>query len=185
MGAAKNQVNQINVEKLIKKTAKEVVNELERAKLIKTDGQTYFQKTEKLLYSYNGLVKAIEQKEMDIKYIKEHGIQEKSKSIVLYSSGSGGNSAEEKHIELLEGYTNAKEKTQRLADKIKRALDDIEKDEYYFIINERYLCDENLSNDEIAEKYHVSVRTVQRHRNRLINELQLLLFGADALDYLS
>ncbi len=184
MGAAKQESNKVNIEKIIKRTAKEVVGELEKKRLLKKDDITPYQKTEKLLYSYLGLIKAIEQKEKDIQFIEEHGLQERSKDIVIYTSGGGSGSHEEKHLEIVEGYKKAKEKSQWLKGKIDKALDSIRQDQYFYIIEERYFSGNSPDNDAIAEKYNVSTRTIQRHRGRLVNDLQLLLFGADALDYL-
>ncbi|SCY93315.1 hypothetical protein [Alkaliphilus peptidifermentans] len=175
---AKKQTND-NIETIIRKAAAETVRELEKSKLIKNDNQSFFQKTEKLLYSYPGLLKALEQKEQDIQYIQEHGLQEKSKSIVYYTGG-GGVSGEELHVEVLEGYIITKDRTKRLVDRIERALEGLKSDSYYYIIPAKYF--DRLLNQEIEDKFHISDRTIRRHRNRLINELQILLFGADALE---
>ena len=177
MGMSKERED--SIESIIKKTAEETVKELEKNKMIKQDDQSFFQKTEKLLYNYTGLLKALDQKEQDIQYIKEHGVQEKSKSIVYYTGG-GGISGEELHMEVLEGYIATRDRTKRLVGKIEAALDSIKKDTYYYIIPSKYF--EKLINIEIEEKYHVSDRTIRRHKNRLINELTILLFGADALE---
>lgn len=172
-----------NIEKIIKRAAKETVNELKREHMLKKNEQTYYQKTEKLLYSYLDLQKAVEQKIKDIEFIQRNGIQQTSKSVVLYSSGSGGLSGEEKYIEIIEAYKASKERTERLIAKIERALHSVKNDEYYEIIELRYF-DKLESDMEIAEKINVSDRTVRRHKKRLINEIQILLFGADAIDYL-
>lgn len=174
---------EINVELIIKKAAQETVRELERAGLIKKDNRTHFQKTEKLLYSYPALKQAIKQKEKDIQYIQQYGMQRKSKSIVMYSSAGNGHSEEDQYIDILEGYIAAKARTERLVERIERALEVVNKDNYYFIITEKYF--NQATNQDIEENFHVSVSTIRRHRNRLINELQIQLFGADAFEYLT
>ncbi len=168
-----------SIESIIKKAAAETVRELEKSKLLKQEDSSYFRKTEKLLYNYPGLLKALEQKEQDIMYIKEHGLQERSKSIVYYTGG-GGASGEELHMEVLEGYIATRDKTKRLVQRIEVALESIKGDVYYYIIPCKYF--DKLINMEIEERHHVSERTIRRHKNRLINELTILLFGADALD---
>lgn len=184
MGIAKQKNNSnTNIEKIIKKAAQETVKELKKENMIKRNEQSYYQKTEKLLYSYPELQKALEQKDKDIELIKENGLPQTSKSVVLYSPGVGGISGEEKYIEIIEAYKASKERTERLIAKIERALDNIKNDEYYEIIKLKYF--EKLESDiEIAEKINVSDRTVRRHKKRLINEIQILLFGADAIDYI-
>ena len=173
----------LSVEQIIKKTAVETVKELEKARLTKQDGATFFQKTEKLLYNYNDLQEAVKQKERDIEFLQINGLQGKSKSIVLYSTNPGSAGADQ-YVEVLEAYRAAKERTERLISKIDRALNEIKQDPKYFIIQEKYFSDEKHSNEKIAEKFGINEKTVRRHRNRLINKLQILLFGADALDIL-
>ncbi|AKL94999.1 phage transcriptional activator, RinA family [Clostridium aceticum] len=173
---------EININQVIKKTAQETVKELEKARLIKKDGSSFFQKTEKLLYSYPSLKEALKQKEADIQYLQKYGPQNRSKSIVFYSTGGGGKREEEEYTELLEAYRSAKERTERLLSKIERALKSVENHQYYKLIELRYFSDEKLEVKEIAERLNVSERTVSRHRKNLINKIQVLVFGADALE---
>ncbi|SDL19914.1 sigma factor-like helix-turn-helix DNA-binding protein [Natronincola ferrireducens] len=180
MGAAKKR--EVNIEQVIKKTAQETVKELEKARLLKSDGSTLFQKTEKLLYNYPNLKEAVKQKEKDIEYLQKYGPQNRSKSIVFYTTGGTGKREEEEYAELLEAYKAAKERTERLIHKIERAIKSVENDEYYKIIELRYFTDEKLDNSEIGIRLNISERTVRRHKNKFINKIQVLLFGADALD---
>ncbi|MCT4593162.1 MAG: sigma-70 family RNA polymerase sigma factor [Anaeromicrobium sp.] len=169
----------VNIESIIKRTAQETVKELERNRLIKSDSLTYFQKTEKLLYSYPDLLQAIKQKEEDIKYIESYGVGETSKSVVLYTTGGGG-SEQEKYVEIIEGYKASRERTKRLTEKIERAIDEIKEDKYYCIIEKKYFT--KLTREEMEEVLNISESTIRRHRNRLINRLKVILFGADALE---
>lgn len=172
-------VRRDNIDQIIKKTVEGTVRELERAKLIKSDTITYFQKTEKLLYNYKNLIEAVKQKEEDIELLKKGSIQRKSKSIVMYSSNRG-TSGVEQHVEIIEGYKASKERTERLLHKIERALKEIEDDPYYWIIQAKYF--NRMSNADMEEKFKVTDRTIRRNKNRLINNLQVILFGADALE---
>ncbi|HAR84567.1 MAG TPA: hypothetical protein DCR69_02460, partial [Clostridium sp.] len=65
------------IEKTAKETAKEVIQELRNSKMIKNE-MSYFKKVELLLYNYNNLKDALKQKDEDIKYIKDHGLPQKS-----------------------------------------------------------------------------------------------------------
>lgn len=176
----KNQ-KEINIELIIQKTANETVKALERNKFIKGDAITYFQKTERLLYNYKDLLKALEQKELDIKEIEKYGVFGKSKSIVLYSS-SGSKSEGDKYIDIIEGYKESRDRTARLIDKIKRALDCIKDDPYYDLIEAKYFM--KMENSEIEKKFNVTDRTIRRNKNRIINKLKVVLFGADGLEEL-
>ena len=65
---------------------------------------------------------------------------------------------------------------------IERGLDQIKHDDWYGVIEYTYLVRPRLNTLEVAEKVHCNERTVRRHKSRLINELSILFYGADALD---
>ena len=46
----------------------------------------------------------------------------------------------------------------------------------------RYISDEKLSTDEIAERLHVDRRTLFRDTNKAMQDLAILLFGIEAID---
>ena len=71
------------------------------------------------------------------------------------------------------------ERTKQEIRRIERALETIQDDEYYDIIPLKYW--DGLSPVEIAEALHCDERTFYRHKNRLVNKLKVVLFGADAL----
>ncbi|HHX79959.1 MAG TPA: sigma-70 family RNA polymerase sigma factor, partial [Acholeplasmataceae bacterium] len=137
--------------------------------------RNYFKETERLLYSLPALKLKVAQDEEDL----EFGIirPQRSKDVV-FVSGAGGN-----HIDYEEDYVRRRiasmERTKKEIQRIERALETIEDDEYYDIIPLKYW--DNLPPAEIAERLNCDERTFYRHKNRLINKLKVVLFGADAL----
>ena len=71
------------------------------------------------------------------------------------------------------------ERTRREIQRIERALETIQDDEYYEIIPLKYW--DQIPPAEIADRLCCDERTYRRHKNRLVNKLKVVLFGADAL----
>ncbi|WP_160688345.1 hypothetical protein [Clostridium sp. C2-6-12] len=166
------------IEKTAKETAKNTVMELKGNNLIKGE-LSYYKKVELLLYRYEILKDAIKQKEEDIEYIEKHGLPQASKSIVVYQTGRGSISAEDRYLQLKEKYLMEKMETERDMKRIENAISKIEKDKYFSIIQYRYLNKEEdriASDEEVAEKLKKDRRTIGRNRARLMNDLITILF---------
>lgn len=163
------------INKTSERTAKEIVEELKKQRLLKNN-ISFYKKTEILLYNYETLKKAVEQKDEDIKYIQEHGLPERSKSIVFYSTSSGSISAEERYLELIERYQLEKAETERDIKKIENALDKVRNDKYFKIIELKYLKQTAKTDEEIAEIMGKDRTTISRNRKRLINSIKTILF---------
>ena len=173
---------EIDIGKTIKKTseetAKKIVEELKFNRMIK-EFISYPKRVELLLYNYETLKDAIEQKEEDIKYLDEYGLPEGSKSVVIYQSGSGGMSKEDRYVELREKYRREKLETERDIKRIENAIKKIKDDKYFDIIRLKYLnIEENRvkTDEELAEKLGKDRSTIIRNRKRLINKLVTILF---------
>lgn len=62
---------------------------------------------------------------------------------------------------------------------IEQGLESIKDDKYYLIIEMRYL--DRVKIEEIAEKIGVDESTVKRNKNRLIDEISLVIFETEIL----
>ena len=135
----------ININKIIKdtakQTAKETIEEFKNSRMIKRE-ISYYRKIELLLYNYNNLKEAIKQKDEDIEHIKIHGLPQKSKSIVIYQTGGGSISGEDRYLQLIEKYGVEKLETERDLARIRNAINKIKKDKYFDIIQYKYLNEE-------------------------------------------
>lgn len=169
----------ISIEKIIRKTVEETIKEINKRPV--QQERNYFKDTEKLLYAYPALKLQIKEIEKDIKDLQEEGYTEKSKDIVMMPTG-GGQVLTKKEIQeqRIKNRQDSLARTQREVNRIERALKQIEDDPGYGVIEKKYFG--GKTNDEIAEDLSYSVRTVIRHKNRLINKLKVMLFGVDALE---
>lgn len=139
--------------------------------------RNYFRETEILLYNYPALKLKVEQ-DQEFLYDPEASTTpaHKSKDIV-YGSGRGGHGLD------IDQYTKSVKssmmRTRQEVSRIERALETVRDDLYYDIIPFKYW--DGLTMMEIAEKFECEDKTVRRNKNRLINKLKIMLFGADAL----
>lgn len=165
---------------LDKQVKKAVEKLLDAKKQIEEQQRDFFKETEKLLYAYPYLKLKVEQDKEDL----ESGVfaikVSKSKDIIRFSTHSGGKQPEEYvQEEIIRSRKASMERTRLQVQRIDRALETIKDDPYYDIIPMKYW--DLMQPAEIAERLGCDERTYRRHKNRLINKLKVVLFGADAL----
>ena len=165
-----------------KELIKEVIEELKRENIIDKDAVlTPYQKTEKLISIYKSLKLSVTRKTIGLEELQKNGT-------VSVNSGmservSGGNyeykSEIEKKEERAEKLRNEIEYFNKIIELIESALKTIEKDKYYKIIELKYFNKKTL--EEISEDLNISIITVKRNKNRLINELSGLFITTEDL----
>ena len=171
-------MGKININEVIKKTVKETIKEINKSPV--QQGRNYFKDTEKLLYAYPALELQAQEIEKDINDLRREGYTGKSKDIVKMPAG-GGQVLTKNEIQgqRIKNRQSSLERTKKEVDRIERALGQIKDDPGYKVIEFKYF--KEMTNEQIAEELSYSVRTVIRHKNRLINKLKIYLFGIDAL----
>ena len=165
-------------EKDIEKIAEKILEKMRNDKELKAEKQlTPFQKTEKLLSELSLLKGAIDSKNMLIEDLKKEGI-----SIQKREAGMNVQSSKV-YLSELEKVENRIEKLQeeiaRIENVVKRALDTIRNNKHYDIIEMKYF--KELTFEYIAEKLDISERTAKRYKNKMIRQLQLIIFSDDVL----
>ncbi|MEG0667831.1 MAG: hypothetical protein RR460_04320 [Clostridium sp.] len=168
---------------LADQAAKKVIDELRNNNMLKKE-MSYYKRVELLLYNYENLKDAVKQKQEDIDYIKENGLPESSKSIVVYSS-AGGSTKQDRYLELIEKYERDTVEIERDIRRIDNALDKIKADRYYSIIKLKYLSSEEdkvTTDEQLAEQFDKERITIIRNRKRLINKLITILFPESIRD---
>ena len=141
--------------------------------------RNYFKETERLLYSLPALRLKVAQDEEDLRN-GQMKLKEKSRDVVRPSTGGYRQyDPEEREARYIEQRIESMERTKKEIARIERAIETIQDDEYYDIVPLRYW--DLLSPAEIAERLNCDERTFYRHKNRLVNKLKVVLFGADAL----
>ena len=71
-------------------------------------------------------------------------------------------------------------KTKKLVKIMNSALESIKDDPYYSIIEMVYF--ENKTREEVAEFYNVEVKTVTRNKNRLIDNMKIIIFSDSSIE---
>ena len=168
-------------EKDIEKIAEKILEKMRNDKEIKAEKQlTPFQKTEKLLSELALLKGAIDSKNMLIEDLKKEGIsiQKRETGVNVQSS--------KVYLSELEKVENRIEKLQEeivrienVVNMVERALGTIRNNKYYDIIEMKYFDD--LTFEHISEKLNISVITAKRYKNKMIRQLQLVIFSDDVI----
>ena len=168
-------------EKDIDRIAEKIIEKMKTDREIKTEKQlTPFQKTEKLLSELSLLKGAIDSKNMLIEDLKKEGIsiQKRETGVNVQSS--------KVYLSELEKVENRIEKLQKeivrienVVNMVERALGTIRNNKYYDIIEMKYFDD--LTFEHISEKLNISVITAKRYKNKMIRQLQLVIFSDDVI----
>ena len=168
-------------EKDIDRIADKIIEKMKTDREIKTEKQlTPFQKTEKLLSELSLLKGAIDSKNMLIDDLKKEGIsiQKRETGVNVQSS--------KVYLSELEKVENRIEKLQEeivrienVVNMVERALGTIRNNKYYDIIEMKYFDD--LTFEHISEKLDISVITAKRYKNKMIRQLQLVIFSDDVI----
>jgi RNA polymerase sigma factor (sigma-70 family) len=162
---------------IIEATVEKSMNAV-RVNMQPEEGKNYFKETEILLYNYPSLKLKVEQ---DEKFLYDPDAtaepeQRKSKDIIRFTSGASHGLDIDRYTI---GIKSSMMRTRQEVFRISRALNAIEKDRYYKIIEMKYF--QEMTMESIAEHYGCEDKTIRRNKNRLVNKLMIMLFGTDAL----
>ena len=168
-------------EKDIDRIADKIIERMKNEKEIKTEKQlTPFQKTEKLLSELALLKGAIDSKNMLIEDLKKEGISiQKRETGVNVQSSKVYLSELEKVENRIEKLQEEITRIENVVNMVERALGTIRNNKYYDIIEMKYFDD--LTFEHISEKLDISVITAKRYKNKMIRQLQLVIFSDDVI----
>lgn len=168
-------------EKDIDRIADKIIEKMKTDREIKTEKQlTPFQKTEKLLSELSLLKGAIDSKNMLIEDLKKEGISiQKRETGVNVQSSKIYLSELEKVENRIEKLKEEIVRIENVVNMVERALGTIRNNKYYDIIEMKYFDD--LTFEHISEKLDISVITAKRYKNKMIRQLQLVIFSDDVI----
>ena len=168
-------------EKDIDRIADKIIEKMKTDREIKTEKQlTPFQKTEKLLSELSLLKGAIDSKNMLIEDLKKEGISiQKRETGVNVQSSKVYLSELEKVENRIEKLQEEITRIENVVNMVERALGTIRNNKYYDIIEMKYFDD--LTFEHISEKLDISVITAKRYKNKMIRQLQLVIFSDDVI----
>lgn len=173
--------------------SKAVVKALKDANLVgqgentapKKAEKTAYQKTEQLLFNYNGFKRIVEERKQEIADLRKYGVPAKSamsggervqtsrtvQGIVLPED------AVEDAVRTVEASVQGTVQALALIDKCMAA---IKNDPYYCILEMRYF--EGRTQEDIALELNCSQVTISKNKNRLVKELAMRLFPNQIID---
>lgn len=128
-----------------------------------------------LLKNYRALVMHCERLEVDLKEIEETSIQDLDIETI--------------NLESIESIKQSKTKTIAMVyfikgkmDAYKRSCSDDEL-KYFRVLDMKYITPRKYTSYEIAEKENIDRTTVGRYLNRAIEDLPVIFFGVDAIQF--
>lgn len=142
-------------------------------------GKTAYQKTEQLLYNYNGFKRIVAESTQEIEDLRKYGVPQKSGMAggerVQSSRNVRGIVLQEESVE--QAVHNVQERVQGTVQAIAlidKCMNSLRNDPYYKILEMRYF--EGRTQEDIALEYNVSQVTISNNKNRLVRELSMRLF---------
>lgn len=158
---------------------------LEDKKLLVKSDKTAYQKTEQLLYNYNGFKKIVLEKRKEIDDLRKYGVPKKDGSIVQYSPHTGGTVQgivlEEESVEnAVQNVERSVQGTVQVIAMIDKAMRSLKNDPYYNVLEMRYF--EGRTLEDIASDMKCGTMTVSRNKSRLVKELAMRLFPDQVID---
>lgn len=165
------------VDNTLDKNVKKAVEKILGAKESTINGRDYFKDTERLLYSYPDLKLKLA---MDEEELNNNQMVQKRKSADIVRFGGSGKRPDDPDEEYLNSRMVSINRTKKEVERIDKALDTISDEPKYTIIPMKYF--KNKTMEEISEALACDERTVRRNKNRLINRLKIIFFGAEALN---
>ncbi|MDY6148938.1 MAG: hypothetical protein SPI35_07990 [Porphyromonas sp.] len=142
-----------------------------------------YKATEARLYAYPTLLSNITQYQLDIQDLKKERITEKSKDITCWGGVSSRLTPEEKQQARIMSVEIKLERDKAEVSRIDRVLHRLETSSEGIPAADFIRCVymRGMDLDTIARQEDVSLSTVQRRRTRLVRQLALMLYGAEAL----
>jgi hypothetical protein len=158
-----------------------VVESMEASRTMNRRERSAYQRTEARLYALPSLQHKVDSDTEELQRLEDGGkIQEFSKDLVRFTRGGNRITPEEKLDAVIESLRATIAADAFEIATMQKALKEVEDDCFYAVIPGKYINRE--SDEELGVKLHCDERTVRRHKNRLVNQLAVLLYGAEALD---
>lgn len=146
--------------------------------------KTAYQKTEQLLFNYNGFKRIVEERKQEIADLRKYGVPQKSASAggerVQTSRTNVGIVLPEDAVEAaVQTVQKSVEDTVKAIALIDKCMATLKTDPYYDILPMRYF--EGRTLEDIGVYFGVDHTTISRNRGRLVRELAMRLFPDDVV----
>lgn len=152
-------------------------------KVDKHEKKSAYQKTEQLLYNYNGFKRIIKERELEIEEVLKYGVPQNN-SVKEYVGRGGMPSGLKLEEETVEAYVanvqRSVQGTVAAINLIDKCMDGLKSDPYYDILPMRYF--EGRTQEDIADYFGVSQVSISKNKNRLVKELSIRLFPDQSIN---
>lgn len=180
------QIDKSDLEQIISLVVSNTIKVLEDKKLIKSQSaneKTAYQKTEQLLYNYNGFKKILKDRRQEAEDIRRYGVPSRSSGFEYnpHSNIPQGIVLEEERVEA--AVRNVEKSVQGIVDAINlidKCMASLRNDQYYKILPMRYF--EGRTQEDIAVEFGCSQMTISNNKNRLVRELSMRLFPTQVVN---
>jgi len=144
-----------------------------------TTAKDAYKATEKRLYALPILEEKIADDRERLQEMLDHGLRERSKSLVRFQRSGSRISPEEMLEAIIKDLRATIAADEYETQTVRRALAKIENDAYYRAVTGKYI--DQITDEEIAEDIPCDPSTVWRNRKRLVQRIAVFLYGSDAL----
>ena len=145
--------------------------------------KTAYQKTEQLLYNYNGFLKIIKEREDEIAELRKYGVPGTCGGVKEYVQKGGMPQGivlpEESVDNAVRVVQSSVEDIVQVVSLINNSMAALKNDPYYAILEMRYF--EGRTQEDIALEFNCTQPNVSYHRSRLVKELALRLFPSQVV----
>lgn len=150
----------------------------------KKSDKSAYQKTEQLLYNYNGFKRIVQDKMQEIADLRKYGVPQKSSMSggerVQSSRSVQGIVLQEESVE--QAVRSVEASVQGTVDAIRlidKCMATLKRDPYYDVLEMRYF--EGRTLEDIGVYFGCDHTTISRNKNRLVKELAMRIFPDDAI----
>lgn len=174
------QIEQQDLENLIKETVKATILELGLDKQPPKKERTAYSKTEQLLYNYNNFQRVVKEKLEQIEELKKYGVPHKGGAVHSYCADNtvhGLCTVDETVDNAVHNVQKSVQGITDVLDMIKAAMVGVKNDPWYPILEMRYF--DGMGQEDIAKTMNCTQPNVSYHKSRLVKELALRLFPND------
>lgn len=176
------QIEQKDLENLIKETVKATILELGLDKQPPKKERTAYSKVEQLLYNYNNFKRVCKEKQDQIDELRAYGVPHKGGAVHTYCGDGtvhGLCTVDETVDGAVYNVETAMKSIQDVIDLIDNAMAGLQNDDWYPILKMRYF--DGMSGDDIAKTLGCTPPNITHHKNRLVKELAIRIFPDEVI----
>ena len=173
-------LDEADLKTIVELVIKTTLDTLEKRNLITSEKpeKTAYQKTEQLLFNYNGFNRIVAEKKQEIEDLRKFGVPKKCGGVTEFVQKGGlpqGIVLEDESVEdAVRSVQRSVQDIVQVINKIDNAMCVLRSDPYYPILEMRYF--EGRTQEDIALELKCSQQNVSKNKSRLVKELAMRLF---------